>query len=198
MKSQTKVVLFCGLAALATLASSLCVAGPIFEERGTLTVGAQVQQCLLVGDAPPTDDFDSGTGFAMRLRYYLGNNRAFGISFESQVFDAVPAPVSDDQPRGFKDAIVMADYLFYFDRESSLSRYVVVGLGLHHPGRDYRSGSEVGPDGLAASLGGGLEYFFHRSTSVDVSVRGYGLFGQGDGLLGSVEAAVGMNFYIMN
>ena len=195
MKSQTKVVLFCGLA---TLVSSLCVAGPIFEERGTLMVGAQVQQCLLVGDAPPINDFDSGTGFAMRLRYYLGDNRALGISLESQIFDGVRAPVNDDQPKRLTDAIIMADYLFYFDRESSLSRYVAVGLGLHHPGREYKSYGEVGPDGLAASLGGGLEYFFHRSTSVDVSVRGYGLFGQGEGFLGSVEAAVGMNFYVMN
>jgi hypothetical protein len=197
VKSQTKVVLFCALGLLGTFLSSVCVSGPIFEERGTLTVGAQVQQGTLVGDAPPTDDFDSGTGFAVRLRYYLGSGRALGISLESQVFDGVKAPVSVDQPRKLKDAIMTVDYLFYFDRQSSLSRYVTVGVGVHHPGKEYRGGTEVGPDGLVAALGGGLEYFFQRSVSFDVSVKGYGLFNQG-GLMGSVEVAAGMNLYIID
>jgi len=196
--ARVRVFLSCALAMFVTFAWSVCVAGPIFEERGTLTVGGQVEQGMLVGDAPPTDDFDNGTGFALRLRYYLGSSRAFGISLESQVFNGIEAPVSEDQPRKFKDAVMTLDYLFYFDRNSTLSRYVTVGLGFHHPGLEYRVGSEVGPDGVAACLGGGVEYFFHRSTSIDVSVKGYGLFGQRDGLMGSVQVAAGVNFYMMD
>lgn len=192
------MVVFSVFLILVALGPSVCLAGPIFEERGTLTVGGQVEQGMLVGDADPTDEFDNGTGFAVRMRYYLGSSRAFGVSLESQVFNGVAAPVSPDQPRRFKDAVVTVDYLFYFDRNSTLSRYVTVGGGFHHPGRDYRGGSEVGPDGLVACLGGGLEYFFHRSTSIDVSVKGYGLFGQKNGLMGSVEVAAGINFYIID
>jgi len=198
VKNQAKVVLFLALVMFGTFASSVCVSGPIFEERGTLTVGAQVQQGMLVGDALPTEEFDNGTGFAVRLRYYLGSGRAFGISLESQVFDGIKAPDSDNQPRKLKDAVMTLDYLFYFDRKSNLSRYVTTGVGVHHPGREYKGGSEVGPDGIVACVGGGLEYFFHRSASIDVSVRGYGLFGQKDGLMGSVEVAAGMNFYIID
>lgn len=185
------------LAVSVMLSSSVCLSGPIFEERGTLTVGGQVQEGMLFGNADPTDDFDNGTGFAVRMRYYLGSDKALGISLESQIFNGVTAPANEDQPRRFTDAILTVDYIFYFDRSSALSRYLTVGAGFHHPGRDYRGYSKVGPDGLAGCVGGGLEYFFHRSTSIDVSVRGYGLFGQQGGVMGSVEVAAGINFYII-
>ncbi len=199
MNLRTKVkalVLF--VLSVAALGPRVCECGPIFEERGTLTVGGQVEYGSLFGDADPTDEFDKGTGFAVRMRYYLGSSRALGVSLESQVFNGVEAPVSENQPRKFKDAILTVDYLFYFDRSSVLSRYVTVGAGFHHPGRDYRGGSEVGPDGLVACAGGGLEYFFHRSASIDVSAKAYGLFGQKNGLMGSVEVAAGVNFYIID
>jgi opacity protein-like surface antigen len=171
--------------------------GPIFEERGTLSVGVQGQYGYLVGDAPPADDFDQGAGYDLRLRYYLGNDRALGISMESQKFDAVPQEATGVQPREMTVALMTLDYLFYFQRASTLSRYVTAGVGVHHPSRDFQNGSEVGPDGLVLTVGAGLEYFFHRVASVDVCVRGYGLFGQG-GLLGSGEAAIGLNFYIVD
>jgi len=197
VKSQTRMVLFCGLAMLGALVPSVSLSGPIFEEKGTLTVGALVQQGMLVGDAAPTDEFDTGTGYGMRLRYYLGSSRAFGISFENQVFDAKPSSLSADQPKEFRAAVVTLDYLWYFDRKSTLSRYATVGLGVHHPVSEYKLDSKPGRDGIVGCIGGGLEYFFHRSTSIDISVKGYGLLGQG-GFLGSVEVAGGISFYIID
>ncbi|MBN1504806.1 MAG: hypothetical protein JW952_07085 [Candidatus Eisenbacteria bacterium] len=171
--------------------------GPIFEERGTLMVGVQGQYGLLTGDAEPADEFDRGPGYALRLRYYMGDERAIGISMENQQFDGIPGGGSEPQPRDMTVAVFTADYLFYFQRPSALTRYLAVGVGFHHPARNYDDGSEVGPDGLVLTAGAGLEYFFHRVVSFDVCVRGYGLFGQG-GLLGSGEAAAGLNFYIVD
>ena len=165
MRVRRKEIVFYAIVGLGVLSSSACWSGPIFEEKGTLMVGGQVQQGFLFGDSPVTDDFDNGTGLAVRLRYYLGGSRAFGISLESQVFDGVKAPVGPDQPRKLKDALITLDYIAYFDRKSSLSRYVTAGVGVHHPGKEYRNGTEVGPDGVVLGAGGGLEYFFHRSTS---------------------------------
>jgi len=183
------------LAAVGCCSTGLC--GPIFEERGALMVGVQGQYGKLIGDAEATDEFDQDAGYALRLRYYLGNDRALGFSMENQRFEGVPIGGDVAQPRRMSVAVLTADYLFYFQRASALSRYVTVGVGFHHPSRNYEDGSEVGPDGLVLTAGAGLEYFFHRVVSVDVCVRGYGLFGQG-GLLGSGEAAAGLNFYIVD
>jgi hypothetical protein len=178
--------------------STTAQCGPIFEERGALAVGVQGQYGFLAGDAEATDEFDQGPGYALRLRYYLGNNRAFGLSMENQRFDAVPgAGDPDAPPRDMSAAVFTADYLLYFQRASTLTRYLTFGVGFHHPAKNYKNGSEVGPDGLVLTAGAGLEYFFHRVASVDVCVRGYGLFGQG-GLLGSGEAAAGLTFYLID
>lgn len=171
--------------------------GPIFEERGALAVGVQGQFGFLAGDAEAAEHFDQGPGYALRLRYYLGNDRALGISMESQRFDGTPGLGLQYEPKEMTVAVFTVDYLMYFQRASALTRYLTFGAGFHHPGREYKDGSEVGPDGLALTAGAGFEYFFHKVASVDVCVRGYGLFGQG-GLLGSGEAAAGLNFYLID
>ncbi|MFH0777047.1 MAG: hypothetical protein V2A71_00305 [Candidatus Eisenbacteria bacterium] len=176
---------------------SPCCCGPIFEERGTLTVGGFAQYGMLAGDATAVDEYDKGVGYGMRLRYNLGRDRALGISLENQTFEAVPAPPGDDQPRKLKIALITMDYIFYFERRSTLTRYLTFGAGVHHPGREYHLNSIIGPDGLVLTAGGGFEYFFHKLTSLDVSVRAYGLFGQ-DGLMGTAQAAAGINFYIID
>ncbi len=153
--------------------------GPIFEEKGALAVGAQGTYGLLAGDAQSADDFDRGPGYALRLRYYLGNERAFGISMENQRFEGTPGLGLQYEPKEMTVAVFTVDYLMYFQRATALTRYLTFGAGFHHPGREYEDGSEVGPDGLVLTAGAGFEYFFHRVASVDICVRGYGLFGQG-------------------
>ncbi len=183
------------LAATGSCSTGQC--GPIFEERGTLGVGVQGQYGFLAGDAEAAGDFDQGVGYALRLRYYLGNERAFGISMENQRFEGTPGLGLQYEPKEMTVAVFTVDYLMYFRRATALTRYLTFGAGFHHPGREYEDGSEVGPDGLVLTAGAGFEYFFHRVASVDICVRGYGLFGQG-GLLGSGEAAAGLNFYLID
>ncbi len=178
-------------------ACSAAQCGPIFEERGALAVGAQGTYGFLAGDAVAAEDFDQGAGYGLRLRYYLGEDRALGVSMESQRFDGNPSANLQYQPEEMTVAVFTLDYLMYFQRASTLTRYLTLGVGFHHPGREYKDGSEVGPDGLVLTAGAGFEYFFHRVMSVDVSIRGYGLFGQG-GLLGSGQAAAGLNFYLVD
>jgi len=200
-----KILPLLALAFVSMTITCVCDAGPIFEEKGTLTVGIHGQYGLLVGDATPADDFDNGKGYGIRLRYYLGRNRALGVSLDRQTFTAANAGSPSERPEEMNVAVMTVDYLWYFDRKSDLTRYITVGAGVHHPSRDfseYSSGSwvgysKVGPDGLVVCLGAGLEHFFHRVVAVDFSVRSYGLFGQ-DGVLGSVEAAIGFNFYIID
>lgn len=203
MKRQVRFLLIMAALLIGAGSCSTGLCGPIFEERGALAVGVQGQYGFLAGDAATTDgavvtdEYDQGVGYALRLRYYLGNNKALGISMESQKFDGIPDRVAEFQPKDMTVALFTMDYLLYFQRASTLTRYLTFGAGVHHPAREYENGSEVGPDGLVLTAGAGLEYFFHRVASVDVCVRGYGLFGQG-GLLGSGQAAVGLNFYIVD
>jgi hypothetical protein len=205
MRVPVNILLLFALVFVCMATASACVAGPIFEEKGTLTVGFHGQYGLLVGDAPSADHFDNGAGYGVRLRYYLGRNRAMGVSLDRQTFSGVASGSLTQRPEEMNVAVMTVDYLWYFDRKSSLTRYITAGAGIHHPSRDYSeysnnswvSYSDVGPDGIVLCVGAGLEHFFHRVAALDFSARAYGLFAQG-GALGSVEVAVGMNFYIID
>jgi hypothetical protein len=204
VRSRANVLLLCSIVLIGAAVPSVCSAGPIFEEKGTLTMGLHGQYGLLVGDAPAADDFDSGLGYGLRLRYYLGGNRALGISLDRQTFEGAASSPTADRPEEMNVAIITMDYYWYFDRKSDLPRYISIGAGVHHPSKDYSEYSnnawvpysKVGPDGIVVSIGAGVEHFFHRVAAVDFSVRGHALLGQG-GALGSVEATMGLNFYII-
>jgi len=194
---KVQILIVLALLLIVTTWYSTCDSGPIFEEPGALTVGFQGQYGMLAGDALAADRFDTGPGYAFRLRYYLGENRALGVSLESQHFEGVPDAALRYQPVEMNVAIFTLDYLWYFGRKEDVTRYVTVGAGIHHPGREYDDGTEVGPDGLVVAAGAGLEAFVHRVVSIDLCVKVYGMFGQ-DGILGSGEAAAGLNFYIID
>lgn len=169
------------------------------ERPGTLSLGVQAQYGLIAGPSDFGEDFSRGPGFAVRIRYALGGPQAFGISFESQTFDADASATGGgeaSQPVKLKLANATLEYLRYFNRGQGNSQYLVMGLGLYHPSEQRTTGLATASDGLVLLFGGGTELFTFRTTSIDLSIRANGLFG-GDAVSATLEAAVGFHHYLI-
>lgn len=165
------------------------------ERPGTLSLGLQGQYGLIAGPSNFAEDYDFGPGFAIRIRYALGGPQAFGISFESQTFDPDPKSTDENPPLDLKFANATVEYVRYFNRGAGRSQYAAFGAGLFHPSEVRRNGVQVVSDGLVLTAGGGLEIFFRRNTSIDLSLRAYGMIG--DSVSATVQAAAGIHLYLI-
>jgi Outer membrane protein beta-barrel domain len=186
------------LLALAALGLAvLWPAGAWAQERpGTLSLGIQGQYGIIGGPSDFAEDYDWGPGFGIRIRYALGGPQAFGISFESQTFDPdSEAEEGLDQPEELKFANVSLEYLRYFNRGEGRSQYAAVGAGLAHPSEVRSGGIAEVSDALLITGGGGLEVFVHRTTAIDVSLRGYAMIGES--VTATAEIAAGIHFYLI-
>jgi hypothetical protein len=165
------------------------------ERPGTLSLGIQGQYGAIAGPSDFADDYDFGSGFAIRIRYALGGPQAIGISFESQTFDPDPKSTDENPPLELKFANAMVEYVRYFNRGAGRSQYAAFGAGLFHPSEVRVNGVQLVSDGLVLTAGGGLEIFFRRNTSIDLSLRAYGLIG--DSVSATIEAAAGIHLYLI-
>jgi hypothetical protein len=147
--------------------------------------------------------FEFGEGIALRVRYSLARNRAVGLSFEDQRFRRLDG-LDDSHPKQVQLSLLLVEYYFYFHRPQKLSRYLVVGGGLHRPvvrikiedeftGRDVEEAVFPGED-LTLTAGGGLEYVLGRRTAVDLSLRGYA-HRSDPGLSATAQVALGIHYY---
>jgi len=186
------------LAGLALLAVSLTGPAAAQERPGTLSLGIQGQYGFIGGASDFAELFDNGAGFAFRIRYALGGPQAFGISFESQTFGPDPQAAEDTDEDAEKLTLSNAtlEFLRYFHRGEGQSQYFVGGLGLYHPSDRRRAGIAPASDGLILLVGGGLEMFILRATSIDVSLRANALLGS-DAVSTTVEAAIGLHHYLI-
>lgn len=202
------------LPALALVALGLMEASAYEQPRNTISLGVQGQYGVLGGEtqpipADPDEDaawaslVDYGGGLAIRIRYSTARNRAIGLSFEDQRFRRQDG-VDKRRPKQIQLSQVLAEYYFYFLRPKRTTRYIVLGAGFHIPALRYeteeedtgRTLEEVSYPGLDLTLvaGVGLEHFIGRRTSVDLSIRGYGL--RSDPTLSiSGEVALGIHYY---
>jgi hypothetical protein len=166
------------------------------ERPGTLSLGIQGQYGIIGGPSDFAEDYDWGPGFGIRIRYALGGPQAFGISFESQTFDpSSEAEAGLDQPEELKFANVSLEYLRYFNRGEGRSQYAAVGIGLAHPSEERTGGIADVSDALLLTGGGGLEVFVHRTTAIDVSLRGYAMIGES--VTATAEIAAGIHYYLI-
>jgi hypothetical protein len=165
------------------------------QPRNTISLGVQVQYGGLGGGTQtiPADNpangawaslFRFGEGLAFRIRYSTARDRAIGISFEDQRFRRRKGLGS-----GYPDQLqlnhLLGEYFMYFRRPRKLTRYVVVGAGFHRPAirsetKDEATGQKLEEvsfpgEGVTVMLGLGLERFVSRRTSLDLSLRVYGV-----------------------
>lgn len=182
---------------LATSAESKVIVIP--PRAGQLGVGLQGQYGSLLKSGGLGSDFGAGGGLSVRLRYRLRYERAIGVSFERQSFEARdPGPEVDAE----KTLTLMNSSIeFYqlFGTESRTTRMLSAGFGLVQPSKKLRNGEiKLGGDdvldGAFVSVGAGIERFFYQSLGFDMSLHYQTVFQNGS-TNHDIQAAVGLIFY---
>lgn len=188
-----------------------------FEQRsGTFSFGIQGHVAgLLSGRDLGAEKVDYGTfelrngldgvgpGISIRFRLSIDRASALGVSFEASDYQrSLPdgeaadfeAAASDTADKVHTTA-VMAEYYRYFWRKSKDTPYLVASLGYYRPEVRFGDVATRFPgSNLLVGGGVGLEHFFSRSVSLDVSARVFGL-ADGGGTSVSSQLAIGIMFY---
>ena len=180
-------------AMLLTLSGSAGAKALIVPPRpGQVGLALQGQYGTLLSQGNLGQDFGSGPGLAVRLRYRMRYERAMGLSFESQSYDARPntsftdptgKPLATNDPFApTKASLITAGVDFYqlFGTRTTTTRMLSASAGLaqvHLTLNDKET--EYKPDGLYLGAGAGVEKFFWGSWAVDMSARYFAVFDDG-------------------
>ena len=179
---------------LALEAAPAWSAGSIVLPRaGQVGIGLQAQGGTLLTAGGLGDEFGTGPGMAVRLRYRMRFERAIGLSFDVQrlksrepsgregAFDSLT-----DAPAVLRERLKMvtAGIEFYqlFDTRARTVKMLSAGAGLAQISAHLSNGETQYPlagDGLYLSLGAGLERFVYRSVAWDLSTRYMSIFHDG-------------------
>ena len=178
---------------LMTLASAAGAKTVIVPPRpGQVGLSLQGQYGALMQSGGLGEDFGTGPGLAVRLRYRMRYERAIALSFESQSYDARPTPKFTDPILGpipvndpfapAKVTLITAGLDFYkmFGTRTSTTRMLSASAGLaqvHETLND--SETAYPPDGLYLGAGAGMEKFFWGSWAWDASARYMAVFEDG-------------------
>jgi len=144
------------------------------------------------------DEFGSGGGLAVRVRYRMKYERAVGLSFETQTLDA-RAPADSMFARTSATTILSGlDFYQMFNTDDRTQSLLSFGAGLAQVHYTLRDGETEYPDqgdGLYLAAGGGIERFVYRSFALDFTAR-YTMIFQAQKVNQGIQALAGMIFYV--
>jgi opacity protein-like surface antigen len=165
------------LGALATAAAPSAAATITLPRPGQVGFGGQGQFGALLKQGEFGESFGSGAGISFRARFRMRYERGLGLSFERQGFEARGSAA--DSTLTLQTATL--DVYQMFGTRSRAPRYLSAGIGIAQATQKVPSGeTKVGGtgtgDGLIATVGAGVEYFFWQSWAVDLSTRYHTIF----------------------
>jgi hypothetical protein len=143
------------------------------------------------------NDFGSGGGLTVRVRYRMRYERALGISFESQSLDARAAATADTSRTQLNALLSGIDFYQMFNTDQKLQQMLSIGAGLaqlHYTLRDGETEYPLAGDGVYVTAGAGIERFFYRSLAFDISGRYIAIFEDGKPNH-DFQGAAGLIFY---
>ena len=196
--SGVAVLVLVALAASARPGAAWVVVPP---RAGQVGIGFQGQFGTLLENGPLGNDFESGPGMTVRLRYRLRYERGIGLSFESQRFDArqflTPATPLEPPVEQLRLFTAGPEVYQMFGTETRTHRMLSVGAGLakvafHHS--DGETSFPTAGDGVYVSAGAGVERFVWQSWALDLSGRYMTLFQDGHANH-DFQMALGVIFY---
>lgn len=173
-------VLMLLLVLVATATPSQAASTVVLPRAGQVGIGVAGTGGTLLAVGGLGSEFGAGGGLAVRLRYRMRFDRAFGLTFESQKLGARDATGgssdafdSTGEPAVPRDRLqaTTAGIEFYqlFDTRERTVKMVSAGLGLGQLSADLQDGGTQVPrntaDALYVSLGAGLERFAFRSVA---------------------------------
>lgn len=190
-----------GLILAAQVVVSAAEAGVVVipPRAGQLGVGIQGQYGSLTSGGGFGSDFGAGAGMAVRLRYRLRYERAIGVSFERQNFDARELALGDSAEKTLTLMNSSVEFYQLFGTRTRTTRMLSVGFGLVQPSKKLRGGEvKLGGDdvldGAFVSVGAGIERFFYQSLGLDLNIHYQTIFQNGS-TNHNVQAAAGLIFY---
>jgi len=161
------------------------------------------------------DQFGSGPGMAVRVRYRARYERGFGLTFESygldvrdgKLFkdplgliyaeaDTLLDPASPYAPKKLNLSLYGVDFYQMFGTRTKTNKMLSVGVGLAHVVRTLNDDENDFPlrDGVYLGAGAGIERFFWHSLAFDLGTRYQAVFLDGK-LNHDLQASVGLIFY---
>jgi hypothetical protein len=178
-----------GLAARTALAKSIVV----LPRPGQVGVSLSGLYGTLLDGGNVGDQFGSGPGMALRMRYRMRYERGFGLTFESHGFDPRAADslvdfydsdgprLAPNDPNAYKRLSLFLygmDFYQMFGTRTKTTKMLSVGAGLAHPVFALNGGEQQYPfgDGVYLSAGAGIERFFWQSLAFDLGVRYQAVF----------------------
>lgn len=160
----------------------------VLPRAGQVGLGLQVQAGTLLKSGGLGEEFGSGPGMAVRLRYRMRFERAIGLSFDVQrmksrdpsaregAFDSLGSVPGTPQLLRDRLKMVTAGIELYqlFDTRDRTIKMLSAGLGLAQISAKLNDGETQFPiagDGVYLSLGAGIERFTYKSIAWDLSTR---------------------------
>src|SRR6185503_7188180 len=108
------------------------------------------------------------------LRYRMRYERALGLSFEGQRFDARVPSLADTAIKRLSIFTAGLEFYQMFGTRTRTTRMLMIGAGLAKPTFKTNGSETVYPvagDGLYLSAGAGVERFFWKTWAYDLSAR---------------------------
>jgi hypothetical protein len=205
-----------GLLAAITLVALLAgtaAAGPVVVLPRPGQVGLSVggSYGLLLKSGEIGNQFGSGPGMNVRLRYRARYERGWGLTFESHSLDLRDLATVDDywtdvddrypadSSVAYKKATMFlygVDFYQMFGTRTRTTTMLSVGAGLAHPAFTLNDGETQFPigDGPYLAAGAGVERFFWRSLAFDLGARYAAIF-VGDKVHHDLHASIGLIYY---
>lgn len=154
------------------------------------------------------DNFGTGAGVAVRLRYRMRFERGFGLTFESHGYDprsgakfkdpetdSLLAPNDPFAPKSLTLQLYGVDFYQMFGTRTRATRMLSAGAGLVRASRLLNDGETDYPgDGFYVSAGAGVERFFWQSWAYDLGARYQAIF-QGGRANHDLQVSAGLVFY---
>jgi opacity protein-like surface antigen len=173
----------------------------VLPRPGQVGVGLQGGWGTLLQSGELGGAFGNGPNLAVRLRYRMRYERAFGLSFEGQRLD-IRQPEAEFPPgsglagrTSLKITLSGLDFYQMFSTRTRTTKMLSIGAGLAQTSAKTANDETVYPgDGFYLSVGAGLERFLFKSWALDLSTRYEALFLPED-RNHDVQANLGLIFY---
>jgi hypothetical protein len=169
----------------------------VLPRPGQVGFSLQGQYGAFLNSGNLGDPFGNGGGIAVRMRYRMRYERAIGLSFESQSFDARSPADSMFARTTLHMLLTGADFYQLFNTQNRVQTMLSVGAGIAQIRYTLHDGETEFPtegDGLYVSAGAGMERFFYRSLAFDLSGRYLAVF-EGGKANSEFQAGLGLIFY---
>ncbi len=196
------VVMGLAAATVAEAASSL-----VLPRAGQVGVGLQGQFGTMLESGALGDEFGSGPGLAVRVRYRMRYERGLGLSFESQRLDARDPTSAQTAFSALEDSAKRerlnlttagVDFYQFFDTRSRTVKQLNAGIGLVQVSSRLSTAElqyPIAGDGFYLSAGAGIERFFYRSWAYDLGTRYMAIFHDGK-VNHDLQASLGIILYM--